>query len=908
MSRMRSAAPFNELEFDFLPFRGGLDLVSRPIEVPPGRARDSQNWEVTINDGYVTIKGYERFSGQTKPSAGVYGVLYVTITGSFAVGNTITGATSGATAYVLAVVTDVGANDYLVITAIAGTFSVGGETLNVGGSPQGTTSAGVTLSGAPSLKLHAQYNNLAADYYRGLIAAPTGSGAILGVWMLSDVVYAFRNNAGGTAAGMWKSSASGWTAVALGRELSFTSGGIYVIAEGNTITGATSGATAVITRVLLETGSWAAGTAAGRLIFASDTGTFQSENLNVGANLNVATIAGDSSAITLSPGGRYEFDNYNFGTAKRMYGVDGVNRGFEFDGTVFAPIDTGMTVDTPEHVAAFKNHLFFSFVASVQHSGTGTQYIFTPLFGASEINAGDSVTAFKVQPGVEGGGALAIFSRNVTHVLFGTSTADWNLVRYKESMGAYEYTVEMLVGTILLDDRGVTEFITAQAYGNFQHSALSALVHTWLNARRSLALASCVVRDKNQYRLFFSDDYALYCTFDGQKLLGMMPVLLDFSVKCICSLEASDGDEEIYAGGDDGMVYQMEKGTSFDGGDIDHFLYLHYHHSKSPQLEKAYKSMTLESQGDGYAELDYTYQLGYNSSEYTQPGTGTITFDFDSDPDSSQTTSEVLPAVASAGQSQESSDTTTHDVVIPSGVASGDLLLLLISLDGNTTITAGLSAWTLVQGSASGSGASGYIYKKTADGTETNFTYTTNASERSISRCLRINNVGSAPTITSAIATGTSETPDPPNVDSGNAATKLWLAFCAMDKSVNNLVYPSTFTDNRFTANNGSSGALLGMATLRSGTQTINPGAFNTNQNEEWVAITLAIQGNAPSEVVGVSQWDGTTLFPAKADLGGSAENISLMFSGGSDYFSPVTISGALLRLQKRRQLRGRTT
>lgn len=83
-----------------------------------------------------------------------------------------------------------------------------------------------------------------------------------------------------------------------GRARAFTSGGTYEIKPGVTVTGATGGATAIVSFVDLTSGTWAAGTAAGTLIFSSQSGTFQTENLNVGSDLNVATIAGDSSIET----------------------------------------------------------------------------------------------------------------------------------------------------------------------------------------------------------------------------------------------------------------------------------------------------------------------------------------------------------------------------------------------------------------------------------------------------------------------------------------------------------------------------------------------------------------------------------------------------------------------------------
>ena len=63
-------------------------------------------------------------------------------------------------------------------------------------------------------------------------------------------------------------------------KISFTSGS-GEIKVGHTLKGATSKATAVVMGVLLASGTWAAGTAAGTLVLDANTysGTFESENL-----------------------------------------------------------------------------------------------------------------------------------------------------------------------------------------------------------------------------------------------------------------------------------------------------------------------------------------------------------------------------------------------------------------------------------------------------------------------------------------------------------------------------------------------------------------------------------------------------------------------------------------------------
>jgi len=82
------------------------------------------------------------------------------------------------------------------------------------------------------------------------------------------------------------------------KTVAYTSGGTYVPRAGDKITGATSGATAVIQSISLTSGTFAGGDAAGAIIADQQIGTFAAENLNIGSNANVATIGGNPSAYS----------------------------------------------------------------------------------------------------------------------------------------------------------------------------------------------------------------------------------------------------------------------------------------------------------------------------------------------------------------------------------------------------------------------------------------------------------------------------------------------------------------------------------------------------------------------------------------------------------------------------------
>lgn len=603
------------IESEFIKFAGGLDIVTPKIIADPGTCRDAQNFLADINGGYYTMNGYERYDGQASPSDAAYATLEATGIQPVTLGTTLTGEDSGATGVIIAVT-----DEYFVLTKVTDTFQA--ENVTVSGVV-GVATGAQSVDGAPTAILHAQYKHLAADIYRADIDAVPGSGIIRGIVNYNGVKYAFRDNAGGTAVAVYKSTTSGWAAVALGKELAFTSGGTYEPQEGEVITGHTSSKTATLTRVVLESGTWAGGDAAGKFIFASQSGDFVSETLDIGAHTDVATIAGNSSSITFAvPGGRFEFVINNFTgstSTSRIYGCDGKNRGFEFDGTVMVPIKTGMATDTPSHVMAHCNQLLFSFFGSIQNSSPGKPYQWSAITGSAEIAMGEEVTGYMSLQGDESTSAAAIYTRNSIGILYGKGVADWKLVTYKPEAGAIAHTIQMIGDVFCLDDRGITTLTASQKYGNFQDAVVSKRVQPWLTERRGSVISSCIMRDKNQYWLFFSDKYALVTTIDNSKIVGMMPVLLPNVVQCIDSRENTSGAEEVFFGGDDGYVYQINKGTSFDGAEIESFLNLAFASFRSPNIIKRYRRAMVETEGEGYAEFSFGYDLDYGTVETEQP-------------------------------------------------------------------------------------------------------------------------------------------------------------------------------------------------------------------------------------------------------------------------------------------------
>lgn len=602
----------------YTPLVGGLDLVSRPIVVPGGRAIGALNYEPHPS-GYARVDGFERFDGRPKPSQASYWVLNFDA-GSVAIadGATVTGASSGATGIALfdGVVSSgsYGAGDaagLLILTAVSGDFQ-DDEDLQVSAVKVAEANGEAAERGASNDTDNTTWIREAIETARGNIQGINGSGRLRGAWLYGGVVYAFRDAADGSVGCMHKATASGWAVVDLGQEILFDAG-TSEFAEGDTLTGATSGATAKIKRVIVTSGDWTTNDAVGYLVLADIMGLFQdSETITDGAG-GSATSDGANTAITLPPGGRYEFRNHNFYGAsnlRRMYGVNGVGNGFEFDGTVFVPIRTGMAIDKPNHLAIQYNHLFFAFPGgSIQNSATGNPYNWEPILGAGEIGLGDDVTGMLEDEN----GAMAIFGRQKTAVLYGRDNTDWELIVLSSDAGGIEWTIQKIGTPLYQDNRGVRSLDTTDRFGNFRLGTVTHMVEPLFRAKRRAGVtptASMRVRSKDLYRLFFSDGSGISIYF-GNEAPEILPFNLGRVVYATCASEENEGDEALFFGSDDGFLYQLDSGTSFDGNPVSAFVRLPFNHIGTPTRKKRWHKATVEVDASPNTRLGVVAEFAY---------------------------------------------------------------------------------------------------------------------------------------------------------------------------------------------------------------------------------------------------------------------------------------------------------
>lgn len=608
---MRVQVNIPQPKTSYYPLKGGLDLASPAIEISPGKCFDANNYVPEITGGYRRIYGYERFDGRPAPSSAAYWVMTANVTGTINVGSTLVGATSGAVSRVLS--RDGGS---LVLGRQTATYAAG-ETLTISGVAVGTATSTSLLNGSVMPSADAANTALAADDLRNDIQAVPGSGPIRGIVMLNDLWFAFRDNAAGTAGLIYRQSPTGWTLVPFGSEIQFT-GSVAEITDGQTITGGTSGATALVTRAMLRSGTWSSA-GVGTLVITAVVGTFQNgEEIRVGG-VKKSMSSSLATPVTRNPGGRVDGDKATFtgqGANRRFYGADGVNLAFEFDGSVYIPIRTGMPVDTPRHACVHKNYLFLSFGSSLQNSSVGSPYSWTAVTGAAEFAAGATITGMQSQSGNTDGASMSVFTKERTLTLYGSSIQDFNLVPGSFELGFSAYTFQAVGNDIFgLTARGIQAVRTTQEYGDFIFSAVSFPIQPLIQALRGKEVSSVTSQVYSHYKLYFTDGTGIVVGLTGGKVSGMLPVNYGRVVRCITSETMSTGEEITMFGSDDGYVYNDNIGNSFDGQPIESWLRLAFNNLSSPQVRKRFVRAVFDVKAEGYAQADVSYDLGYGNPE-----------------------------------------------------------------------------------------------------------------------------------------------------------------------------------------------------------------------------------------------------------------------------------------------------
>lgn len=325
-----------------------------------------------------------------------------------------------------------------------------------------------------------------------------------------------------------------------------------------------------------------------------------------------------------SPGVQAEFVVENFlGSAagECLYGCDGGNAAWQLTaGGTLTSITSGATVDTPRRVEAHKSRLWLGFdTGEVRYSPVGEPAgTWANSWTAGVISIGRPVQGLKSLVG----GVLAIFGSDRTYLLYGSisgTSGDFEMKEHNKNVGSVAGTIQQMTDCVFLDSAGVTTLAATQNFGDFALATRSLDIHPYISANYSNAVASLVLGDKQQYRLYFSEADSSRTAFAIGTVLSDTRVdwtrgEYPFPLFCTTSGEIG-GVTRYFAGARDGYVYEIETGTSYNGLPYTSIWVPAFDHQGDSLVYKSYRQVTLE------VDAQEAVTFGYRASfDYEAPG------------------------------------------------------------------------------------------------------------------------------------------------------------------------------------------------------------------------------------------------------------------------------------------------
>lgn len=247
----------------------------------------------------------------------------------------------------------------------------------------------------------------------------------------------------------------------------------------------------------------------------------------------------------------------------------------------------------------------------------------------------------------------------------------------------------------------------------------------------------------------------------------------------------------------------------------------------------------------------------------------------------------AFPTVAGRQVGEDASAQTSRTVSFDSAASAGQLLVVLVAADGDSTNTSFPGGWTELFDTANSGGAGavshlalGYLE---ASGGETSITVTTSASVQADWVAFRLDpsGAGAAWSITdTGPALGFTSTPDPPSHSpAAGAADYLWLAIAGWDSAgfgQTCSAAPASYS-NLQTSITTLDGAGFATAERSLNAASENPGTFTLSASADAQAHTVAISSAVPPAITYV----GASATPSGTTATTTTTTLALTYPAG---------------------------
>ena len=323
---------------------------------------------------------------------------------------------------------------------------------------------------------------------------------------------------------------------------------------------------------------------------------------------------------------RYNFERYNFDGNEKIIVVDQTNAPTIFNTSLAATDVSNSAVAGAKHIAAFKNHMFYSGM-----SATPQEIVFSEPFDEDGFNASDGAGSIKVDDTIVGlrafRGDLFIFCENRIFKLGGSSLSDFAIVPVTRNIGCVNgFTILEFAGDLVfLGPDGLRTVAGTARIGDVELGTISTNVQQLFrdNLTNAEAFVSLVIPDKTQYRIFFSKEgqaqtssLGAICVMKGQAfefstMKGIRPACADTIVEA--------GDVIAIHGGFDGFIYRQERSNTFDGALINAKYRSPDLSMGDPGVRKHMQRVNINYAPESTLDADLFVRYDYESSNSVRP-------------------------------------------------------------------------------------------------------------------------------------------------------------------------------------------------------------------------------------------------------------------------------------------------
>jgi len=577
-------------------FRGGLISNLSPLQQgtqAPGSARLLKNFEPSTDGGYKRIEGYDKYSSSFVPAYGTPLVQGSAQTGTILVlANIYTAPADG---------------DTFTIDGVAGTY-----TIAAGGVSFNSTYKQATLTLTDSLA------SSPAD--KAAVTFESHTGTIKGVVAWNETVLSYRN------ADIYTTTGTTHT------KINVPSYGTVLVA-GGAQTGATLNVDGLTGTPQIGDTFSIAGVEKVYTVLAVPTVTAGAAALSIFPAL--ASSPADNAALTMlsydrSGGGKLRFAKYRVNNTDKVMAVDGVNTPFVWDGVSFTEV-TNAPADVvgASYVTYHKNQMFFAKGNVLTFTSPYTDTDFNPANGSGVIAINGLITG--IIPFRE---ALIIFTDKTISQLVGNTLQDFVLQPVTTKVGCVAPdTIQEIGGDVIfLGPEGLRLFGATDRVGDFNMGVVSKPIQNEMTSliASSSSFASCVIKQKSQYRIFGYNSSG-ESTANAKGVLGTQMVgdntnnmswAETVGIKTyVVDTDYENQTETVVFAHDDGYIYQMESGNSFDGTNIIASFATPFVSINDPRIRKTFYKLFLYTDPQGGVTTSVNLKLDFDTQGSIQPET-----------------------------------------------------------------------------------------------------------------------------------------------------------------------------------------------------------------------------------------------------------------------------------------------